>query len=184
MNRGSTFRVVLAGVLLSVAVRVLADVEPEGLARYQAIVDRAPFGAVSAAGDKVPIPNFAERYTFAGLAPSALTNQVLAVLHDSSHNRSELVAVGDMIDDIKVVRIDAQGENSSVTIQQGLETAKLPLKARDTPIAGVGNGPGPIQPAQPIPGMPPSFGPGSPPVAGRPVLPPRRGRIPFRRGEQ
>lgn len=183
MNQSSRFRVVLAGALLCVVARARADVEPEGLARYQAIIDRAPFGAVSAAGDKVPIPNFAERYTFAGLAPSAITNQVLAVLHDSSRNRSELVAVGDTIDDIKVVRIDAQGENSSVTIQKGIETAKLPLKTRETPIAGVGSGPVPVQPMQLAPGTPPTFVPGSPAGAGRPALPPRRGRIPFRRGE-
>ena len=169
-----------------------ADADKEGEGRYQVVIDRAPFGTVTGVAEKVP--GFAERLMFVGLVPSATTNQPLAVLYDSSRNRSVLVAVGDSVgapgdpanrpgDDIRVVKVDVQGENSSVTIQHGIDTARLTLKTRETPLPSAGAGPVPPMPmpagagAMTVPGQAPTPG-------GTGVLLPTRRRIPFRPREQ
>jgi hypothetical protein len=182
-----TYRSALFGLGLLLTGPVLiarADVEPTRFEHYQVIIDRSPFGAISGGGEAAPAPNWAERYTFAGLVPSAVSNQLLIVIHDSARNRATLVAEGDTLDEIKIVKLEAKGEAPKVTIQKGLEVAALQMKTRDTPIAGVPSGPPPVQPARVATAAPGQVVPAAPPGSDqKTVVMPARRRIPFRRGE-
>ena len=156
-------------IALLVAGRVVAA-ESQDFARYQIIVDRAPFGAVTAAGVPDAVPNFAQRFQLVGIVTSTgLPVAAEAVLSDKeANNRALFKAEGEMIEGgVKVVRIqDALTSKAKVVLQFGLETATLTFAERqNTPTAGT---PQPGQPPQPPGGVP-----GRPPIVGR---------IPFRRG--
>ena len=160
---------------MAVATVALAN-EPADFSRYQIIVDKSPFGAVTAAGVPDAQPNFAQRFQLVGLVTSnGSPNKVLAVLLDRDANRSWFKAEGEWIKSdgdpndsgVKVVRIqDALTPKAKVVIQFGLETAALSFPDRPA---------GPVAPAVPGQSQPAAPNPGA--VPGRPPF----GRIPFRR---
>ena len=158
---------------MSIVTGALAS-EPTDFTRYQIIIDRSPFGAVSAANTPEAVPNFAVRYQLVGIVTSNGTPaKVLAVLFDRDANRSwfkaegELLkADGDLIEGgVKVLRIqDALTPKPKVVLQFGLETASLSFPERAA---------GPV--AATVPGQP------QPAPGAMPARPPFAGRVPFRR---
>lgn len=155
-------------IALLVAGAALAD-ETQDFAKYQIIIDRSPFGPVTAAGVPDAVPNFAQRFQLVGIVTSTgMPVAAQAVLSDKEANRSWFKAEGDTIDGgVKVIRIqDALTSKAKVVLQFGLETATLTFAERpNTPAT-----------AAPQPGQPPQPAPG-----GMPGRPPIVGRIPFRR---
>ena len=161
------------GLALVVATVALAN-EPADFSRYQIIIDRSPFGAVTAAGVPDALPNFAQRFQLVGLVTAnGSPGKVLAILLDRDANRSWFKTEGEWIKadsdpndtGVKVVQIqDAQTTKPKVIIQFGLERATLSFSERP---AGPAVAPVPGQP-QPAPGA-------------MPARPPFAGRIPFRR---
>ncbi len=142
--------------------------ESYGSDRYQIILDRAPFGPVSATEGPGAAPNFAAQLQLVALVES---NSVLpqAVILDKQANRTYFRAEGELIDDVKVVSIDLTARK--VAIQKGLEKATLTFEQRSNTALPGGVG---AQVPQP---------PGAPgqPTAAAPPAPGAR-RIPFRRG--
>ncbi len=158
---------------LVVATVALAN-EPADFPHYQIIIDRSPFGAVTAAGVPDALPNFAQRFQLVGLVTSnGSPSKVQAILFDRDANRSWFKAEGEWIKadsdpndtGVKVVRIqDALSAKAKVVIQFGLETASLSFPERTV---------GPA--VAPVPGQP------QPAPGAMPARPPFAGRIPFRR---
>jgi hypothetical protein len=134
--------------------------------RYQVILERAPFGPVSATEGPGAAPNFATQLQLVALVES---NSVLpqAGILDKQANRTYYRAEGESIDDVKVVSIDLTARK--VVTQKGLEKATLTFEQRpNTPLPG-GAAPAAV-PRPVVPGQP------------RPIAPPGVRRIPFRRG--
>lgn len=152
--------VLIAGLLAG-----MASAETNEVSRYQVIVDRAPFGQVTPAGAAVAQPGFSTRFQFVGLVYS---NSIpLAIINDAQGNRPYFRFAGEMIDDVKVVRINTN-KPQQVVLQQGLVQATLGYEERKGGTAS----------ATPISPQPPHlFAPTEPGGA-----PPRR--IPFQRGRQ
>ncbi len=139
----------------------------QDFARYQVIVDRSPFGPVTAAGVPEAVPGFAQRFQLVGIVTTTgFPVSAQAVLYDSEAKRSWYKAEGELIDGgIKVLRLqDPLTTKAKVVLQFGLETASLSFPERSAV---------PVPAA--VPGQPPPA-PGA--IAGRP---PFAGRIPFRR---
>jgi hypothetical protein len=172
------------GAVTTVAVlaaRVIAAAEeardPD---RYKVIVDRAPFCA-SAIAAAAAQPNFATRFAFVGVVSITEDDRPLAIIQDKEqNNRIYFKAEGEMIDNVKVVKIEQSEQQtpSKLILRQGLEDATLSYQAR----AGGPQPGGPIMGmAQPTPG---SVAPGTAatvaPGFARTQPTPRR--IPFRRG--
>ena len=141
--------------------------EPQDFTRYQIIIDRSPFGPVSAANAPETVPNFAQRFQLVGIVTSnSSPDTAVAVLFDKEANRSWFKAEGEMIDGgVKVLRIqDALTAKAKVVLQFGLETASLSFPERSAvPVAAA------------VPGQP------QPAPGAIPTRPPFAGRIPFRR---
>lgn len=144
--------------------------ESQDFARYQIIVDRSPFGPVTAAGVPDAVPSFAQRFQLVGIVTSnglPVTAQAVLLDKEPTPNRTWFKSEGELIDGgIKVLKIqDAASSKAKVVIQFGLDTATLTFADRpNTPAA-----------AAPQPGQPPQ------PPGGIPGRPPIIGRIPFRR---
>ena len=140
--------------------------------RYQIIIDRSPFGTVSAAGAAVPVPPFATRFQFVGLV-SSNGSPAQAILFDKEGNRSHFCVEGEVIKSetdstgVTVVKIETEPA-AKVVLRRGLETATLHFEER--PSTGV---------PQP-PRMPSAFMPGGV-QGGVPQPPSGTRRIPFRR---
>jgi len=139
--------------------------------RYQIILDRAPFGAMSAGADAAP-PGFSTRYQFVGTAQVAINEPIMAIIIDKEGNRVYFKAEGDGLPGgANVVKIErADKAPAKLVLKQGLETATLVLE----PKAGTA----------PVPGAPAPAGqpgqPGQPPQPGS--IQPGVRRIPFHRG--
>ena len=156
------------GLALIVATSALAS-ESQDFSRYQIIVDRSPFGPVTAAGTPETVPNFAQRFQLVGIVTSngaAATVQAVLLDKDANPARSWFKAEGEMIEGgVKVLRIqDALTSKAKVVLQFGLETAALSFPERPV---------GPV--AAPVPGQP------QPAPGTVPARPPFPSRIPFRR---
>jgi hypothetical protein len=138
--------------------------------RYQVIIDRLPFGAMSG-GESAPQPPFSARYTFVGMAKEDDSKPLLAVIFDKQENQTYFKAEGEMIGDTTVMKIEkADKVPTKLVLKQGLEVATLFMETKTSVGAAPPTPAAPPQPA--IPGMP---------VAPVPVQPGVR-RIPFRRG--
>ena len=158
----------LAGSLVGSPVH--ATDTPHDFSRYQIIVDRLPFGAMSGTAD-IPQPSFSAHYNFVGIVKEDDTKPLLAIIFDKEGSQIYFKAEGETMGDTTVMKIE-KGDKGQVklVLKQGLEVATLLLEAK----TGVGAAP-PTPGAQPqpvIPGISPA------PV---PVQPGVR-RIPFRRG--
>jgi hypothetical protein len=165
---------ILTGCLLLLLTSRLPAEDPVGGAkdfgRYQVIVDRSPFGAVSAAGGATPVPNFATRFQFAGLI-SSNSGPLQAILYDKESKRTffcmagqKLALEGDLME-VKVEQIDPPPA-AKVVLRRGLEPATLRFEEK-TATPGAPQPPG---------GMPPGFATGGAPPPASDVR-----RIPFRR---
>ena len=141
---------------------VMALAETNEVSRYQVIVDRAPFGQITPAGKVEAQPGFATRFKLVGMVTS---NGVLqAIINDMQGNRAYFRCAGEMIEDVKVVRVESKPPQKAV-IQQGLVQATLVYEDRKGGAAI------------------PAPGPGQPPHLFTPGGTPSR-RIPFQRGTQ
>ena len=157
---------ILAGVGLSGCLyltgQFVSGEESHDFARYQIIIEKSPFGAVTGAPDALQ-PNFSQKFSFVGLARTAEDKPLLAFIHNKERNLMNLKAEGESFDGVTVDRIEKTPPK--LVLKQGLEVATLTLEER--PSAAV-------QPAAQLPGQP------TQPIV-RPAPGPRR--IPFRRGE-
>jgi hypothetical protein len=158
----------LAGSLVGLDVHATDTLHD--FSRYQIIIDRLPFGAMSGS-ETVPQPPFSARFTFIGTIKEDDTKPLLAVIFDKEGSQTHFKAEGEMIGDITVVKIEkADKAPVKLVLKQGLEVATLSLETKTSV------GPAPpapaLQPQPAIPGLP---------VAPVPVQPGVR-RIPFRRG--
>jgi hypothetical protein len=174
-RKWGTIGAVITAVMLA-ARAIGANDEARDPERYKVIVDRAPFCA-SAAGPGMVLPNFATRFILVGVVSSTGDNGLLAIIQDKEqNNRIYFKAEGDMIDNVKVVKIEQSP--SSLVLRQGLEDAKLSYQAR----AGAAQ-PGPAGMAQQVPAAAPAVvAPAAAPGAVLPVRTQPARRIPFRRG--
>jgi hypothetical protein len=138
--------------------------------RYQIIVDRAPFGAVSGStAENAPQPNFAARFTFIGTAKLSETQALMAIILDKdSNNRPYFKSAGDTIGPITIARVE-RSPTAKLVLKQGLETATLTLETKTAPGA-------PSAPAAPPANQPQRGQPSSTPFQ------PGVRRVPFQRG--
>jgi hypothetical protein len=144
--------------------------ELHDFSRYQVIIDRLPFGAMSGA-DNAPQPSFSTRFTFIGTAKEDETKPLLAIIFEKDGNQTHFTAEGEMIGDVTVMKIEkADKAPTKLVLKQGLEVATLYMDTK-TQVGAAPPAPV-IQPQPAIPGMP---------AAPVPVQPGVR-RIPFRRG--
>ena len=109
-----------------------------GLGPYQVIVDKAPFGAVAAAGPSA-LPSALARYAFVGLVQSA-NGQLQAIIQDKQTKQCSFKAEGEMLDDVKVQKIEEALPGRRLVLRRGLETGTL---SYEQPRAGA---PGPAAP--------------------------------------
>ena len=140
-------------------------------ARYQVILDRAPFGAMAGAAVDVQQPSFSTRFTFIGTAKEG-DKPLMAIVMDKEGNRVRFVAAGDKIGAVTVVKIEKVDKApAKLVLKQDLEVATLLM---DSKAAGSGASPAmEVSPPQPMQ-------PGQPPMPG--AAQPGARRIPFARG--
>jgi hypothetical protein len=172
VSTGSPPPTAVSSSLLSTGVSRQAT-DTHSFTRYQIIVDRAPFGAMTGLPDDAPQPNFATRFTFIGTAKTNETGALMAIIQDKeNNNRVYFKSAGETIGGVTIDRVDSL-PTPKLTLKQGLETATLTLETK----------PGPGRPGVPMPtvsgGQPqqpsrPGQGPAAAPQGPR--------RIPFLRG--
>ena len=151
-----TLRRCLAGIGLTVAAvgAVVAGAqEAHEFARYQVILDRMPFGAVGPGNGVGKGPEFAQRYVFVGRV-STTNDGLLAIIQDRAENRNHFKEAGEMIGDVKVLKIEESPPR--LVLQKGQETATLAYQPRvePRPAPAPGAAPGPQPQPQPSTGAP------------------------------
>jgi hypothetical protein len=139
-------------------------------ARYQVILDHAPFGAMTGPSPDAQQPPFSARFTFVGTAKLSDSEPLLAIVLDKEGNHVYFKGEGENIGTAVIVKIEKDEKTQpKLVLKQGLEVATLVM---DGKAAGTAAAPGapsaPGQPAQP----------GQPPIPGQPGI----RRVPFRRG--
>ncbi len=129
---------------------VRAADELHDFARYQIIIDRLPFGAMSGSADTAPQPPFSARFTYVGTEKED-EKPLTAIIFDKDGNQTHFMTEGEMIGDITVVKIEqADKAPAKLTLKQGLEVATLFMETKTTVGAAP---PAPnIQPQPAIPG--------------------------------
>ena len=144
----------------------------EEFVRYQIIIDKSPFGSVSAAGAAEVVKDWAQKYQLVALVVSnAGQGAVQAGIFDKEANRSYYRAEGEALENgIKILKIVQDQKQVKVTIQSGLDTAQLTFAQRSASPMMASAGPAPQANSIPQPGAQPNGAP----AAVR--------RIPFRRG--
>jgi hypothetical protein len=142
-------------------------------ARYQVIIERAPFGQVSGAGAAELAPNWLANYVFSGLIQSNSGNGAVQVIISTKDNsRWYFRAEGEAIDGgVTVAKIDQSQKQPKVVLKNGLETGTLTFPER-TAVASAAP-----PAAAPLPGIAIPQAPGAPSAA----VPAGVRRIPFRR---
>lgn len=159
----------LAASLAGSPVHAAVTQTAHDFSRYQIIVDRLPFGAMSGTGTEAPQPPFSARFTFVGTAQLDDKQPLMAIIQDKEGSRTYFKAEGETIGDITVVKIEkADKAQVKLVLKQGLEVATLTMETKTS----VGAAP-PVPSGQPQPMIP-----------GQAPAPPAPGvrRIPFRRG--
>jgi hypothetical protein len=137
-------------------------------ARYQVILERAPFGAMAGTDANAPQPSFSTRFTWIGTAKED-DKPLMAIILDKEGNHVHFVAEGDKIGLVTVVKIEKPAKApAKLLLRQDLEVATLTMESK------VGSG------AAPPAGAPQGAPPGQPSVPGVPQ--PGVRRIPFARG--
>jgi hypothetical protein len=147
-------------------------------ARYQIILDHAPFGAMAGPSTDIKQPGFSERFTFVGTAKLSDDEPLLAIILDKEGNHVYFKGEGESVGAATVLKIEKDPKapaNTKLVLKQGLEVATLVMDGK-----GAGAGAPPGSPG--VPGQPPQPGqpaqPGQPPIPGQPGI----RRVPFRRG--
>jgi hypothetical protein len=147
-------------VALGMSVRGLGAVRTtdttHDFARYQIILDRAPFGAMNSSGADAPQPSFAARFTFVGTAKLSNDQPLLAIIADKEGNHIHFKAEGESIGPVTVVKIEKTDKGSAkLVLKQQLEVATLLLESKPAVGGPAGGFPQPAQPGQPpAPGVP------------------------------
>jgi hypothetical protein len=137
--------------------------------RYQVIIDRAPFGQMTAADAAAQQPPFSTRFHFMGTARMSDDQPWLAIIFDKEGNHVYFKMEGEAIGPVSVARIERPDKGpAKLVLKQGLEQATLTLEAK----AGGAAAPPPVAGQPPQPGQPPVPTP----------IPPGVRRVPFRRG--
>lgn len=138
--------------------------------RYQAIVERSPFGQVAGAGGPAA-PNWLASWQYVGNAVSNSGNgTVQAIISNKDNNHWYFRSEGEVLEGgITIVKIDLTQNPPKLVLKNGLETGTLTFPERSA-VAAVAPAPTPQNPAG-VPGLPQPPG-GSPTIR----------RIPFRRG--
>jgi len=139
-------------------------------ARYQVILDKAPFGAMAGTAVDAPQPSFSTRYSWIGTAKED-DQPLMAIILDKegAGNHVHFVAEGDKMGSVTVVKIEkVEGTPGKLQLKQDLEVATLTMEAK------------PGSAAAPPPGAPQGIPIGQPPVPG--AAQPGARRIPFARG--
>ena len=146
-------------------------------ARYQAIIDRSPFGQVQGAGAGDVAPNWLATWVFTGLIQSNSGNgKVQAIISTKDNSHSYFRAEGESLDGtITVVKIDQSLKQPKLVLKNGLETGTLTFPERATVASATPPG---APPAPPGINIPPPPGTAAPAAAGGPTA---IRRIPFRR---
>jgi hypothetical protein len=141
-------------------------------ARYQIILDRAPFGAMAGAAVDAPQPSFSARFTFIGTAKEG-DKPLMAIVMDKEGPRVRFVSAGDKIGPVTVVKVEQVDKApAKLVLKQDLEVATLLMDSK-------GGGSPSLPPAAGVP-FPQMVQPGQPPI---PMVPqPGARRIPFARG--
>jgi len=101
-----------------------ASVEKPAFDRYQAIIERSPFGRADAVGVSAVASNFMARYAFVGVIGSAETGMLAAVV-DKQTNQSCFKAPGESMGDITIVRIENTLPKRRLVLRRGLEVGTL-----------------------------------------------------------
>jgi hypothetical protein len=137
-------------------------------ARYQVILEKAPFGTMAGAAAEAPQPSFSTRYSWIGTFKEG-DQPLMAMVLDKEGNHVHFVAEGDKIGPVTVVKIEkAEGTPGKLQLKQDLEVATLTMESK------------PGSAATPPPGAPQGIPIGQPPVPG--AAQPGARRIPFARG--
>lgn len=104
---------------------VRAQTNEDLTARYQVILDRVPFGIVTASRMSHGALGFG-RYAFIGLvSPDGVSSNRVAVIHDRQTNYYHFKAEGEQIDDIKVLRIENAPVGRKLLLQRGTDVMTL-----------------------------------------------------------
>jgi hypothetical protein len=158
-----------AASVLSVG-RTAGGAETHDFARYQVIIDRSPFGAVQGAGAPAPTASYSAQFQLVGVVQSS--NGVLqAVIFDKSDNHAYFRSVGETLNDVTVMTVEATP--AKAVLKKGLESCTLIFEKQ--PVASKVPG---------MPGQPGGFTPGQSLIPGQPGGPSLPRRIPFRRETQ
>jgi hypothetical protein len=140
-------------------------------ARYQVILDHAPFGAMAGPSTDTQQPPFSARFTFVGTVKLSDNEPLQAIILDKEGNHVYFKGEGEDVGTAVVVKIEKDDKGGAkLVLKQGLEVATLVMDGKSA-----GTGPAPGSPAAAA-GQPPQ--PGQPPIPGQPGV----RRVPFRRG--
>lgn len=165
-------KLTMVGLLLVAGVAAWAD--GPNLGPYQVIIDKSPFGSVTPTGTGAT-PSAMSRFAFVGLVETG-NGQLQAIIQDKQTRQCYFKAEGEMIDDVKVQKIEDALPARRLVLRRGLETGTLSYEPRRAggPAAMATPGTGAI-------GMPvvPDGATAPLPDAATPPTTPRR--IPFRR---
>lgn len=157
-------RLVAAAAVMVAMVPDARAKETYEFSRYQVILDRGPFGPVTATEAAGATPGFASQLQLVGFVYSNSVLPQVIIQDKQANNRWYFRAEGELVNEATVVSIDIAARK--VVLQKGLEKATLAVEERP-------NTPAPTPAAQVQP-------PGAPPGAQFPTAPGAR-RIPFRR---
>jgi hypothetical protein len=159
------------GLLIVAGWLLLNSVWAEGqnLGPYQVIIDKAPFGAVAASGPGVT-PSAMSRYGFVGLVQSG-NGQLQAIIQDKQTKQCYFKAEGEMLEDVKVQKIEEALPGRRLVLRRGVETGTLNY---EQPRAAVPATPG-------VPSSGPVIGLSVPTPTGTTLSTNMPRRIPFRR---
>ena len=122
-------------VSLIIAAVVVGGLDSASFSRYQAIIDRSPFGATAGVEQGSLSPKSLARFQFVGLVTDIMgSGQLQAVILDTDTSRTFFKAQGEEFDGVKVVRIEQSPPK--LVLQAGLETGTLMFRERVNTAAG------------------------------------------------
>ena len=143
---------VLLWLAMSWPLAVMALDKPD-FARYQPIIERAPFGRTDANVVSATASNFLARFAFVGVIGPV--GQLQAVIFDKQTNQSHFKAPGETVEDITIFGIEDNPPKRRLLLRRGLETGALifgegsPTAALPPPVVVPPQPPPPAQQPQP-----------------------------------
>jgi hypothetical protein len=173
-TRSSCRLAALCGLVIALcgtAARATDDATHD-FARYQVILDHAPFGAMAGPSVDIQQPSFSARYTFVGMAKLSDNEPLQAIILDKEGNHVYFKGEGEDVGTAGAVVLKIEKDEKAgakLVLKQGLEVATLIMDGKSAGTASAPGSPGAA-------GQPPQ--PGQPPIPGQPGV----RRVPFRRG--